>query len=270
MQAPLFIGSSPSANPRRLEPELHSVLRSEGLPTVNVPPVMKWREPPSDPATATRKPLTTQQLIPYKVESKLRAFRVQVRACFEAAKRGRWRWARDHRPDPLHMTHEECLMPIGRSCSWVQSREDGLWRPLTTSSWPGSPPDGELETALIVEEAITMGFPDMEIISHIAHGYPAPELSRETVLGPPHVGALKHPEAFEKCSRKDRDRGWVRWGSELPEVWPMRADPMNVVLRHGKPRMTIDKTMRLVEGVVSYNESVDLEGMAGIVHVRVT
>ena len=46
---------------------------------------------------------------------------------------------------------------------------------------------------------------------------------------------------------------WLRWGSDLPQVWPMRADPMNVVMRHGKGRMTIDKTMELVEGIVAYN-----------------
>ena len=52
-----------------------------------------------------------------------------------------------------------------------------------------------------------MGFPDLEIISFMAHGYPGPEMSREAVLGPPHVGALKNPEGFEKCAAKDRDKG---------------------------------------------------------------
>ena len=41
----------------------------------------------------------------------------------------------------------------------------------------------------------------------------------------------------------------------MPPVWPMRADPMNVVFRNGKPRMTIDKTMELVLGVASYNDT---------------
>ena len=63
-----------------------------------------------------------------------------------------------------------------------------------------------------------MGFPDMEIVSFMAHGFPGPELSREAVLGPPHVGALKSAEAFEKCAAKDRRKGWVRWGSALPQV----------------------------------------------------
>ena len=63
------------------------------------------------------------------------------------------------------------------------------------------------------------------------------------MLGPPHVGALKAAEAFEKVAAKDREHGWVKHGYGLPPFWPMRADPMNIVFRNGKPRMTIDKTM---------------------------
>ena len=98
---------------------------------------------------------------------------------FEAAGRGRWKWARDHRPKPLHATEEQALLPAGRGFVWIQSSEDGLWRPLEPSSWPHSPPDGELEIAVIIDEAVAMGFPDMEIVSHMAHGFPGPELSRE-------------------------------------------------------------------------------------------
>ena len=77
-----------------------------------------------------------------------------------------------------------------------------------------------MELGVIVDTAVEMGYADMEIISYIAHGYPGPEMSREAVLGPPHVGALKNPEGFEKCAAKDRDNGWVRWGCALP---PRRA-----------------------------------------------
>ena len=37
----------PSANPRRLEPELESVLKHEALPVVNVPPSTDWAEAPA-------------------------------------------------------------------------------------------------------------------------------------------------------------------------------------------------------------------------------
>ena len=49
----------------------------------------------------------------------------------------------------------------------------------------------------------------------------------------------------------------------------MRADPMNVVMRHGKGRMTIDKTMELVEGIVAYNFLIDLESQPEIEYVTV-
>ena len=259
----------PSANPRRLEPELESALRREALPVVNVPPCTAWAEAPAPLPSPLPGPLHTHDLIPQPMQQRLREFRISVRACFEAAKRGRWRWARDHRPKPLHAGEEECLLPVGRGFVWQQSAEDGLWRPLRPSRWPSEPPDCELELAVIVDEAVSMGFPDLEIISFMAHGYPGPEMSREAVLGPPHVGALKNPEGFEKCAAKDRDKGWVRWGSSLPQVWPMRADPMNVVLRFGKARMTIDKTMELIEGLASYNQLIDLESQPEIEYVRV-
>ena len=56
-----------------------------------------------------------------------------------------------------------------------------------------------------------------------------------------------------KCVSKDRGQelvgepGWTEHGGELPRVWPVRADPINVVMRNGKPRMTIDKSMRLTD-----------------------
>ena len=77
-------------------------------------------------------------------------------------------------------------------------------------------------------------------------------------------------EAFDAMAAKDRARGWVKFGYALPPVWPMRADPMNIVFRHGKPRMTIDKTMRLVAEVFAYNECVDLESQPSIEYVSVS
>jgi len=49
----------------------------------------------------------------------------------------------------------------------------------------------------------------------------------------------------------------------------MRADPVNVVMRHDKGRMTIDKTMRLSSVVSSYNDEVDLGEYDPVVMVRV-
>ena len=75
---------------------------------------------------------------------------------------------------------------------------------------------GEIDAAVAVQYAAEKyGFTDMEIVSYMAHGYPGPQLERCAVLGPPHVGTLKEPEAFAKMAAKDRKHGWVRSGS----VW---------------------------------------------------
>ena len=254
---------------RRLEPETEDVLRVEAMPEANVPPVTAEADTPTDDRP-TPAPRTTDDLMSRSMQSRLRAFRVQVGACFEAARRGRWRWARDHRPDPLHATEAECLQPGARGWIWAYSMSDHLWHAVQPSCWPGDPPAGELDVAVIRQYAVEHGYSDLEIISFISHGYPAPQLERTAVLGPPHVGALKNMEAFDAMAAKDRARGWVKFGYALPPVWPMRADPMNIVFRHGKPRMTIDKTMRLVAEVFAYNECVDLESQPSIEYVSVS
>ena len=50
----------------------------------------------------------------------------------------------------------------------------------------------------------------------------------------------------------------------------MRADPMNIIFRNEKPRMTIDKSMQLVDGVDSYNSRIDLESQPAIDMVSVS
>ena len=254
---------------RRLEPEVESVLRDEPLPVANAAPETLWAEAPARAANPPG-PLRTDEVFPPVMLSKLHSFRVAIGACFEAAGRGRWKWARDHRPAPLHATEEECLLPAARGWVWAYNDNDMRWHAVQPSSWPDDPPPGELDTAVIVQYAREHHYSDMEIISFIAHGYPGPELERCAVLGPPHVGTLKAPEAFLKSAKKDQQKGWVRHGYLLPPVWPTRADPMNIVFRNDKPRMTIDKTMQLVDGVDSYNSRVDLESQPAIDYVSVS
>ena len=217
----------PTSSLRRLEPEVQEVLQAEIFPDANAPPVTEWADAPAV-ADAVPGPFTTDELIPQGMQSKLRDFATGVKACFHAARRGRWRWARDHRPAPLHATEDECLHECGRGWIWAYSDSDSLWHAVQPSGWPDSPPPGELDTAMIVQYARENGYSDMEIISFIAHGYPGPDLEHCAVLGPPHVGALKNPEAFDKTAAKDREKGWVKYGYRLPPVWPMRADPMNI------------------------------------------
>ena len=49
----------------------------------------------------------------------------------------------------------------------------------------------------------------------------------------------------------------------------MRADPINVVWRHGKPRVTIDKSMQLSDSLTAYNDAVRLDTFDPVEMVRV-
>jgi hypothetical protein len=258
-----------AASLRRLEAEVHTVLTEEPMPAANIPPTTGWAEAPSvhEPPPAPR---TTDELIPFEMQRRLRRFRERVGACFDAARRGRWKWARDHRPEPLHAAEAECLREGARGWTWAYDNVSKAWHPIQPSRWPDDPPPGEIDAAVAVQYAREHGYTDMEIVSFMAHGYPAPQLERCAVLGAPHVGTLKYPDAFFKTASKDREKGWVKSGYAFPPVWPMRADPMNIVFRNGKPRMTIDKTMELVDGVASYNACVDLDAQPAIDYVTVS
>jgi hypothetical protein len=79
----------------------------------------------------------------------------------------------------------------------------------------------------------------------MANGYSGPSLEPIAAIGSLHVGALKEIEHFQACTDKDRSAGIGVWGRKLPPIWPCRVDYRNVVMRRGKPRVTIDKSMRL-------------------------
>lgn len=267
-RAELQVAGAPrTASLRAVEPETSEALEAEPLPVENQPPRTDWVEAPAAAAVVPG-PFTTEQLIPAETLRVLEKFRHDVAVVFSAARKGRWQWARDHRPRAVELTEEQALHPRARGWTW-ERREGDVWHAIQPSAWPESPPGADLEVARIIEAAKEGGFDDMEIIAFIAHGYPAPEgVERCAVLAPPHVGALKECEAFEKCARKDRERGWVRHSGTLPHVWPLRVDPQNIVLRFGKARMTTDKSMRQGSSQ-SYNECVDLTVWAAIEYVRV-
>ena len=269
---------------RRTEPELESVLLDEKLADVNVPPQTEWFD--VEPDVDVPGPLSTDELIPRAAQRKVAAHLRQVQMCYERAEQSAhgWRAARDMRPEPLEMTEDEAMHPAGRGWSWVR-KAGGLWHPLTKSRWPDDPPESDLNMGAVLRaaEADTArfgegdrGFPDRYVLACMAHGYPAPELERAVVLGYPHVGALKSMEGLHKCLAKDRKQGgdgearpWTEHGSATPQVWPMRADPINVVWRNGKPRITIDKSMELSARFVAYNSAVVLEEFNPVEMVRI-
>ena len=251
-------GPPASGSLRRLVPEQEDVLRGKLLPVANEPPSTDPVEPPAEDRTPPA-PLRTAELIPGPVIRRLRRFRRDVRKCLRLAAKGKWKRARGARPEAIYLSEEEAILPAGRGWTWRHDPDADLWHPISPSAWPSSEPVGELDRAAVAE--LATDYPDQEIVSYMLHGYPGPHIAPRCLLGQPHVGALKEHAGFAKCAAKDRAKGWVEAGRELPPVWPYCADPFNVVERYGKYRMTIDKTMTLVPGVTSYNDSVDLHSI---------
>ena len=279
--SPPLAHAAASTSLRRNEREGDAVLACEALPRVNVPPRSDWFDPPE--VVAPPGPLTTDELIPGEVQRELRLHRKRVQEVYRrAAAPDGWRAARDLRPEPLVFSEEEALLPAGRGWQWVQGKDE-LWRPLTPSRWPADAPNSDLniKAVLLLARAGRFGpddkgFVDRFLLACMAHGYPAPALEAAAVIAYPHVGALKNMAAVHACVAKDRKhdgkgdaRAWTVHGGELPQVWPMRADPINIVVRNGKPRMTIDKTMQLSMKYDSYNQAVDLDTFDPVEMVRV-
>ena len=258
---------APAGSLRRLEPEQNSVLAKEALPVTNVERVTEAEDPPPvivDPPG----PFTTAQLIPPDAIYSVTTHRRAVTLAIARARRGRkgWAAAKRLRPAALILEEEEALNPCGRGYTW--SKRDGvdLWDVVQPSSWPDSPPDGSINVAHVIAEAETLGLTDKQLMSWIMHGFPgAAKLPPgRAVLGYPHVGALENIEHFEALGQRDIDNGFVSHGHDFPSIWPTRVDCMNVVMQHGKPRLTIDKRMRLAslqhpDGVDSYNDALDLD-----------
>ena len=258
-----------SASLRRLEPELESVLRLEGLPAVNVMAATDTLDPPRE-SRRVPPPLTTGQLIPAPMQAKLRAHRIAVAACFDRAGRNNgWKWARDHRPPPLIATEREALHPAGRGWKWEYKPELKLWYAITPSRWPDEPPDTDLNISSLMEWASVNKPRDQAIVSEMGNGYPGPTLEPVAAIGSLHVGALKEIKHFNACTDKDRRAGIGVWGRKLPPIWPCRTDNRNVVMRRGKPRVTIDKSMWLVPWLQSHNDAIDLDIYPELEYVNV-
>ena len=258
-----------SASLRRLEPELPEVLRHELLPVVNAMPTTTAPIPEVETRTPPA-PLLTDELIPKQMQNKLHAFRLQVAACITQARKGRWKWARDHRPAPLIATEAEALLPAGRGWKWEYRHSTLRWHPIVPSHWPDAPPDSDINIPNLLAWAAETDPADKEIVAAMSHGYPGPQLAPVAALGSLHVGALKEIAHFDRCTEKDRAEGLGTWGAKLPPVWPCRADYRNIVMRRGKARLTIDKSMRLAEGLPSHNDEVDLLQHGEIDYVNVS
>ena len=293
VRRPLFIGSAKphanaalaseaatlartasSASARRLEPEQAAVLRDERLPSGNeVPAVTPWEEAPAQPEGPMPAPLRTCELIPAVLLGKVRDFRLALKRCGDAAARGRWQYARSARPEALYAAEADAVLPAGLGWSWQRGRgyqSSDMWYPIWPSSWPLDPPSTDLNLRAIVEFARAESYPDMQIVAWMAHGFPGPcTLERHLLLGSFHVGALREYEAYRKCDAKDRSKGFVSAGEDLPPIWPAITDPTNLVMsRQGKARMTVDKTIEQVADQPSYNSAVQSDEQLRAVRVK--
>ena len=250
------VGPASSASIRRLQRETQAVLIAEAMPFGNVPVFTTWENAPVE-SRVPPEPLTTVQLIPGTLLDQLVTFRVQLARCAAAARSGRWQYARGLRPQPIYASKEQCCLPAGQGWSWWRKPGGSLWHPMLPSSYPFNLPESNVNARAVVLYAEKHNFPDMQIISWLAHGMPGPAMDYHTLIGAFHVGALQHFSDYEKCEAKDRLGEYGASGESLPTIWPMLADPTNLVhARSGKARMTVDKTITLADGVTSYNDAV--------------
>ena len=261
--SPCIVGYANSSR-RSLTPETEAMLRVEALPRMNmVQRNTEWESPPIETRQLPA-PLTTDQLIPKVVQDTLWRFRAKMKNSCESAARGRWQWARGLRPDPVYVPAERAMLPAGKGWTWWRNMQTNMWHPITASRYPESPPSTNLDLRAIVDYARASSFPDMQIIAWTANGFPGPKGIREgpkdVLFGALHVGAIKNYTDYKKCADKDVQAGFALPGVDMPVIWPMRGAPTNCVhSRLGKPRMTVDLTIQLQDGVASYNDSVAVD-----------
>ena len=132
---------------RRLEPAPEDELRREPFPYTNVPPAgREWAEAPATDGdgSAAPGPLTDEQLFMPGVQARLRKFSAAVGKCFAAARGGRWRWARDHRPEAIVLSEDEAMRPVARGRTWLWDDGSGLWHAVSPTSYPSDPALTEL------------------------------------------------------------------------------------------------------------------------------
>ena len=270
---------TPSGSLRQLEAELDSVLRAEPTPACNMC-ITTQPDPPRTlalpPSGVLPGPFTTEQLIPAPALDAATSHKQAIMQVIERRRRGDQglRAALAARPKRVVMEETEVLTEQARGYHYLKHPTKDEWRPLLPSTLESPPgPVAELYTVpgehlrlqgrRFLADSIAKGMPDLQMAHWGVTGYPgAPGMDdRRLVLWYPHGGALDHVDHFESCALKDQNAGFVSIGSDFPIVWPCTVDPFNIVMRYGKPRLTIDKSLekgREPFPVRSYNKHVDL------------
>ena len=282
----------PTGSLRQLEPELQSVLRDEPFPVSNVCPKTS-PDLPHEPSPDTVGPFTTEELIPagcwQQVEDhgdKIVGLCKRSRRAAASSNSSGIKASLHHRPARLVFEEHEALNPCGRGRRWLKRPDADLWdelRPSSRSFPPRLVSDSrtlpgahlKLNGKKFWADSIRFGMRDLQMAGWTVTGFPVPHEvldDRRAVLWYPHGGAVKHADHFLALATKDEKMRFCSPGSKTPIVWPQRCDPLNVVLQHDKPRLTIDKSLeqgREPFAVKAYNSYIDLADEAKL-GVRVT
>ena len=261
---------APTGSMRQLEPELDSVLSREPLPLVHVPRTTAWEEPP-ERITNPPGPFTTEQLIPSETVTLVERQARANRECLSRGRRGSSAggsssMAKRLRPEALILEQHQTLNSCGWGYTWQKRPEEDLWDVVQPSSWPDDPPSTSLDAERLLADADKYGYTDRQFIAWSCHGFPGSKLPSggRAVIGRPHCGALESAGSVAEMDQRDRSEGWLTEGMAFPTIWPCFADCINIVWQHGKPRLTIDKSIMLSssahpEPVDSYNSMLDLD-----------
>jgi hypothetical protein len=257
---------APAGSLRQLDVESDDVLLREPLPSCNIPVRSDPEDPPSQQPDAPG-PFTTEELIPPGTFDRVVGHGRKVVELLRRAQRGDAgaHIARKLRPEALILSAEETLNPCGRGWVWKRRADEDLWDAVRPSS-VDDPPDSSFKGEVFAADAERLGMLDQQLVSWGLHGFPGARgmAADRSVIGYPHAGGIKHAADLQAMNQRDIHNKFVSHGHSFPEIWPCIVDPMNIVIQHGKPRATIDKTIRLSssshpEPVAAYNDYIDLE-----------
>ena len=254
---------------RALEAELPSVLRQRLLPRVHVPPSTPWFSPTDTPAAdPSFEPETIDEVVTSTFKAAFDATARETKAAHDAASRGALQVAKHLRPKARCLTESQALRKRAQGDRWdlTECELGGKPKRLRASRWPDRPPNTDLRITEVLRAAGADGaessrfgvvYPDQEMIAWCAHGFESLSLADRslTVLFAQHMGALRHIEHVDRAIEKGRQKGYLQGPfRKVAPFAPCWCLPYGCVIQKDKPRMTIDPTIQLLEGVVPVNE----------------
>lgn len=265
--------AAPTSSARNIESEGFDVLVKEPFNIFNKQRFTQPEPEPEERSDSPPGPFTTDQLIPQSAIDAVKGHREAVIGkVLDRAGRGPngWRVAKNLRPEPLILSEEEALNLCGRGYVWVQPKQEvDEWHALGSKrsdhGWPNRSAHS-IDIEAFIKRAARDGLADHRLISWMKYDFPGPSSMPTNIvcIGSQHVGALKHVHVYKEINQRDVQNEFVTSGRPFPEFWPTIVDYTNLVMQHGKGRITIDKSIRLSstkhpEPLSAYNDYIDLE-----------